>query len=108
MKKFLARGSKKGDRKKNLDPPEDDAEEKDDDGFPQTTGYLMIFGGTEAYASKRQQKLVRREVYVAEPATPTYLKWSNSTITFNRSNHPEHVSQPGRCLLVVDPIVGTK
>jgi hypothetical protein len=53
MKKFLARGSKKGDGKKEHDPLEDDAEETDDDGFSQTTGYLMIFGGTEAYASKR-------------------------------------------------------
>jgi hypothetical protein len=72
------------------------------------TGYLMIFGGTEAYASKRQHKLVRREVYAAEPVTPSYLKWSNSSITFDRSDHPEHIPQLERCLLVVDPIVGTK
>jgi hypothetical protein len=39
---------------------------------------------------------------------PTYLKWSNSSITFDRSDHPEHVPQLGRCPLVVDPIVGTK
>jgi hypothetical protein len=53
MKKFLARGYKKGDGKKEHDPLEDDTEETDDDGFSQTTGYLMIFGRTEAYASKR-------------------------------------------------------
>jgi hypothetical protein len=34
MKKFLARGSKKGDEKRKLDPSEYDAEEKDDDSFP--------------------------------------------------------------------------
>jgi hypothetical protein len=49
----------------------------------------MIFGGTKAYSSKRQQKLVRREVYAAETATPTYPKWSDSSITFDRSDHPE-------------------
>jgi hypothetical protein len=53
MKKFLARGSKKGDRKKKPDPSEDDAEQKDNEGFPQMTGCLMIFGEIEAYASKR-------------------------------------------------------
>jgi hypothetical protein len=47
-------------------------------------------------------------VYVTKPTTPTYLKWSDSSITFDRSYHPEHVPQPGRCLLIVDPIVGTK
>jgi hypothetical protein len=34
MMKFLAGGSKKGDRKRKLDSPKDDAEEKDDDGCP--------------------------------------------------------------------------
>jgi hypothetical protein len=52
IKKFLVRGSKRGDRKKKLDPPEDDTKEKDNDEFPQTTGCLMIFGRTEAYTSK--------------------------------------------------------
>jgi len=51
---------------------------------------------------------VRREVYTAEPATPPFLRWSESTITFNRTDHPESIPQPGRYLLVVDPIVGMK
>jgi hypothetical protein len=51
---------------------------------------------------------VRREEYVAEPVTPTYLKWSDSSITFDRFDHLEHVSQPGRCPLVVDSIISMK
>jgi hypothetical protein len=47
-------------------------------------------------------------VYTVKPAMPTYLKWSDSSITFDHSDHPEHVPQPGRCPLVVDPIVGMK
>ena len=43
-----------------------------------------------------------------EPAAPTYLRWSESTITFDRTNHPEGIPQPGRYPLVVDPIIGTK
>jgi hypothetical protein len=68
----------------------------------------MIFGGTKAYTSKRQQKLVHREVYAAEPTTPTYPKWFDSSITFDRSDHPEHVPQPGRCPLVVNSRGGTQ
>ena len=51
----------------------------------------MIFGGSAAYDSKRRQKLTRREVYTAEPATPTFLRWSESAITFDRTDHLESV-----------------
>ena len=71
-------------------------------------GYLMIFGGSVAYDSKRRQKVARHEVYMAEPATPSFLQWSESAITFDRTNHPESVLQLGRYSLVVDPIIGTK
>jgi len=37
-----------------------------------------------------------------------FLRRSNSAITYDRSDHPDYVSRPGRCPLVVDPIVGTK
>ena len=71
-------------------------------------GCLMIFGGSAAYHSKRRQKLVRREVYTAEPAAPTFLRWSESAITFDRTDHLESIPQPGRYPLVVDPIIGPK
>ena len=45
---------------------------------------------------------------MAEPATPTFLRWSESAITFDRANHPGAVPHPGRYPLVVDPIVGPK
>ena len=68
----------------------------------------MIFGGSKAYDSKRRQKIARREVYAIEPATPAFLRWSKSVITFDRTNHPESVLQPGGYPFVVDPIIGTK
>jgi hypothetical protein len=37
---------------------------------------------------------------------PTFLDWSGSTITFDRDDHPDHVPQPGRYPLVIDPIIG--
>ena len=68
----------------------------------------MIFGGSVAYDSNRHQKLACREVYMAKPAAPTFLWWSESTITFDWTDHLESVPQPGRYPLVVDPVVDTK
>jgi hypothetical protein len=88
--------------------PEDnkgDGREKDDN-FPVINNCFIIFGSPMAYDSRRQRKLERREVYAAEPATPAFLDWSGSAITFDRDDHPNRVSQPGRYPLVVDPIIG--
>jgi hypothetical protein len=106
MKKFLADGSRKGEQKKP-DPEQDDAE-GEGDTFPHETSCLMIFGGLESYASKRRQKLERREVYEAKPATPTFLKWSRSAITFDHFDHSESILRPSWYPLLVNPIVDTK
>jgi len=103
----LSEGSNKGEHRKDPAPTVDDAEEKDN-GFSMLDDCLMIFRGSAAYDSKRHQKVTHREVYTTEPATPTFLRWSESTITFDRTNHPESVLQPGGYPFVVDPIIGTK
>ena len=72
MKRFLSRGSNKGEHRGDPKPTADDVEEKDG-GFPTLDGCPMIFGGSVAYDSKRRQKLTRREVYTVEPAAPTFL-----------------------------------
>src|SRR6266540_660131 len=65
----------------------------------------MIYGGSDAYESKRKQKLTAREINAITPATPKYLKWSEAPITFGRADHPDHVPHPGRYPLVLDPII---
>ena len=82
MKRFLSGGSNKGEHRKEPKLATDDAEGKDS-GFFMLDGCLMIFGGSAAYDSKCRQKLVRREVYNVEPAAPTFLRWSESAITFD-------------------------
>jgi hypothetical protein len=77
MRKFLSGGSNKGEQGKEPAPATDDAEEKDD-GFPMLDNSLMIFEGSTAYDSKRRQKVARRRVYTAQPATPPFLRWSES------------------------------
>jgi hypothetical protein len=107
LRKFLSRGSKKGDGKKKPDPPGDDLEEKDD-ALSEETGCLMIFGRPPTFDSKHRRKLARREVYAAELATPAFLRWSRSAITFNRSNNPDNILHLGQYPLIVDPIIDKK
>ena len=45
---------------------------------------------------------------MVEPAMPSFLRWSETTITFDRTDHPKSVPQPGRYPLVVDPTIGMK
>ena len=64
----------------------------------------MIFADVE---SKSRLKVINREVNMAAPvATTTYLRWSQTSITFDQYDHPAHVATPGRQALVVDPMVG--
>ena len=81
--------------------PEQDEEDKEDP-FPQVHATLMIFGDVK---SKSRLKLVNREVNMAVPTAPKFLKWSQTAITFDQSDHPAHVPTPGRQALVVDPAV---
>ena len=62
----------------------------------------MIFADVE---SKSRLKVINREVNKVAPATPNYLKWSQTAITFNQSDHPARIATPGRQALVVDPVV---
>src|SRR5436190_3199365 len=65
----------------------------------------MIYGGSDAYETKRKQKLTARDINAITPATPKYLKWSEAPITFSRADHPDHIPHPGRYPLVLDLIV---
>jgi hypothetical protein len=64
----------------------------------------MIFGGSQARPSRRREKLIRREVLNVDVAKPSYLKWSEVPITFDRKDHPDNVPQPGSYPLVVAPL----
>ena len=73
---------------------------------PHVNSTLMIFADVE---SKSRLKVINREVNMVTPATPSYLKWSQTAITFDQSDHPTHIATPGRQALVVDPVVeGTR
>ncbi|GJN37028.1 hypothetical protein PR202_gb25946 [Eleusine coracana subsp. coracana] len=86
----------------NKDKPNND-DDKDDSGeFQEPRKEVnFIFGGPDAYTSKRKQKLELREINSVEPATSQYMRWSEMPITFDRSDHPKHLPKPGRYPLVL-------
>jgi hypothetical protein len=64
----------------------------------------MIFRGSQTRPSSRHEKLIQRELMHADVAKPSYLKWSEVPITFDRKDHPDNVPQPGSYPLVVAPL----
>jgi hypothetical protein len=60
--------------------------------------------------SKKEQKSISRQLNLAissPPATTEYLRWSDQTIRFGRSDHPRKVLRPGHTLMVLKaPIAG--
>jgi hypothetical protein len=51
----------------------------------------MIFKGSPTRPSRQREKLIRLEVFSTDVAKPSYLKWSEVPITFDREDHPDHV-----------------
>ena len=49
-----------------------------------------------------------REACTAETVVPSFLSWSESSITFDQRDHPSHITRPGCYPLIVDPIVRKK
>ena len=78
---------------------EDKKKDADDNGgngeFPSVENAFFIFGGPTANMTSRQRKHERREVYSVSKATPSYLDWSEDTISFGREDHPHYVPNPG-------------
>ena len=80
-----------------------DEDKEEDDGFHDVNSTLMIFADVE---SKSRLKVINGEVNMVAPATTTYLKWSQTAVTFDQSDHHALIATPGRQALVVDPVVG--
>jgi hypothetical protein len=88
--------------------PEDDDQE--DHGrnlkFQDTSKvFNVIFGGDEDFGSRRDQKLLLREILSVEPAVPRPLRWSEVPISFSRDDQWTSFSELGKFPLVLDPVV---
>jgi hypothetical protein len=46
----------------------------------------IIFGGVDEFSSRREQKLLLREITSVEPVVPRPLQWSKVPISFSRDD----------------------
>jgi hypothetical protein len=69
---------------------------------------MMIFDGTPARLSRRKHKRILQEIYHTEPFVPSYLRWFETAVTYNNTDHPDHIPPSGAYPLVVVPLFNTK
>jgi hypothetical protein len=99
--------SNPGRSKKNM--PADKEPEEDDQGDKLNNAKFqgasktinVIFGGDDEFNSKREQKLLLREIMSVEPAVPGPLRWSEVPISFSRDDQWTSFSEPGKFPLVL-------
>jgi hypothetical protein len=65
----------------------------------------MIYDGPSTHLSVCQRKRERREIFSVQLATPLFLDWSRTAITFDRDDYPDYVPNLGVYSLIVDPII---
>jgi hypothetical protein len=100
LKRFYGRATAKDDEAKK------DGGDGDAGGFPAMESVFLIFERPTIDMSSRQRKRERHEVLATEKAPPSFLDWSEDTITFGREDHPNRIPNPGQYPLVVDPVIG--
>jgi hypothetical protein len=103
--------SNPSDDKKNKltdkEPEEDDQGDKSRNAKFQGASKTIniIFGGDKEFSSRREQKLLLREIMSVEPAVPRPLRWSEVPISFSRDDQWTSFSEPGKFPLVLDLVV---
>jgi hypothetical protein len=104
---FGSPGNGKKNKSTGKDPEDEDQEDKSETPKFQDASKTVnvIFGGDEDFRSKREQKLLLREILSIEPAVPRPLQWSEVSISFSHADQWTSFSEPGKFPLVLDPVV---
>jgi len=87
------------------EPPKYKDNDPEGEGFPKVINRVLIFGGCTTRLTVSQRKCELWEVCAVKAATPSYLKWSENTITVDRRDHPDQIPIPESYPLIVDPII---
>jgi hypothetical protein len=75
--------------------------------FLEEKAVMSIYSGLVPHESRRKLKLTGRVIHSVSATVPEYLHWSESLITFNRTDNSDIIPKPGRFPLIIDPLVGT-
>jgi hypothetical protein len=104
---FSNPSNNKKNKSADKEPEEDDqADKSHNTKFKDTSKTInVVFGGDEEFSSRRDQKLLLREIMSIEPAVPRPLRWSEVPISFSRDDQWTSFSEPGKFPLVLDPVV---
>jgi hypothetical protein len=89
------------------EPEDDDQEDQGRNAkFQDASNTInVIFGGDGDLGSRRDQKLLLREIMSIEPAVPRPLCWSEVPISFSHNDQWMSFSELGKFSLVLDPVV---
>jgi hypothetical protein len=101
MKNYMTMGNLSRSKK-----PEGDSAGKAATPFPGEKAVMSIYDGLAPHESCQKLKLTGRVINSVSASVPEYLCWSESPITFDRTNHLDSIPKPGRFSLVVNPLVG--
>ena len=93
----------KDDKGKGKEDNKKDGEDQGDKGFQHPKGVVsVIFAGVPTAKNKQQDKVALWDIMASEPATPTYLNWSEYPIHFSRQDQWTIISNAGHYPLVLD------
>jgi hypothetical protein len=100
-------GGKKNKKPVDKEPEDDDQEDQGRNAKFQDASKTInvIFGGDGDFGSRRDQKLLLREIMSIEPAVPRTHCWSEVPILFSRDDQWTSFSEPAKFPLVLDPVV---
>jgi hypothetical protein len=85
--------------------PKGDSVVKDAAPFSDGKVVMSIYGGPAPHKYRRKLKLMSQVINAVSPATPKYLRWSESPITFDQMDHPDSIPKLGRFPLILHPLV---
>jgi hypothetical protein len=104
--------SNSGGGKKNKKPVDKELEDDDQEDQGHNMKFQdasktvnVIFWGDGDFGSRRDQKLLLREIMSIEPAVPRPLRWLEVPISFSHDDQWTSFSEPGKFPLVLDPVV---
>jgi hypothetical protein len=104
---FSNPSSNKKNKPADKEPEEDDQADKSQNAKFQDASKTInvIFGGDEEISSRREQKLLLREIMSVESVVRRPLRWSEVPISFSRDDQWTSFSEPGKFPLVLDTVV---